>query len=158
MAAATTFALIAASIAAVGSISAGVDASNAADFQAATQRQQAIREREVAGQEEEDFRRDQSRRLASKRAALGASGIDPSTGTSLLAAKDFAAEAELQALRIRSGGATSATRLQQQATLTSAVGDAALTEGAFRAGSSLLTGFGQKFGTKTPTTTTKKTK
>lgn len=147
----TTLALlttISTGISVVGTLAEASATADQADFQAATQRQQAIREREVSAQEEEDFRRDQSRRLASRRAALGASGIDPSSGTSLLAAKDFAAEAELQALRIRSGGATTATRLEQQSALSSAAGDSARTTGFIRAGSSLLTGIGKNFGKK----------
>lgn len=142
-----TIALI---ISTTGVLSAGNDARNQADFQAATLTQQATREREIATQEEIDLRRRNSRTAAAGRAAGGASGVDFSTGTPLLAAADFAAEAELQALRIRSGGATSATRLRQQASLTSAAGKSAQTASFFQAGSSLLTGFDKQFGTKTP--------
>ena len=132
-------------VAVVSSISQGNAARQQADFQAAVNLQQATREREIAGIAEEDHRREQRRILAHRRADLGGAGVDPATGTPLLAAEDFVTEAELQALRIRSGGAASATRLRQQANLTSAAGKSAQRAGFFRAGSSLLVGLGDIF-------------
>lgn len=138
-----TAALLAAGLSAVSAISQGQAAKKQANFQAAVNEQQAARERQVAAGEESDFRRQQSALLAERRAALGKSGIDISKGTPLLTASDFAAETELQALRIRSGGETQATRLQQQAALTRAGGKAAQRQGFFRAGSSLLSGYSE---------------
>lgn len=112
-------------------------------YQSTVQRQQADRERQIAAAQEEDFRRRQSRLMAARRAAGGASGLDTSTGSPLLASEDFAAETELQALRIRSGGETRATRLEQQAALTRAGGRNAQTAGFIGAGSSLLSGAGR---------------
>ena len=129
----------------VSNISQGNEARRQAEFLAATTRQQAVREREIAGIQEEDFRREQRRILAQRRAALGAAGVELATGTPLLAAEDFVTEVELQALRIRSVGATSATRLRQQASLTSAAGRSKQRSGFFRAGASLLTGLGTIF-------------
>ena len=177
MAAVLPFLKVAATvITVIGAISEGNAARQQADFNAAAilqqserqaqiderqaqiKDQQSAREREVAGVEEDDFRREQRRLFAQRRAALGVSGIDISTGSPLLAAEDFITEAELQALRIRSGGETSAIRLRQQAvlgrsagrtsaTLTSAAGKSAQIRGFTRAGASLLTGFGKNFGT-----------
>ncbi len=141
-----TLALISAGFQAVGAISQGQAAGRQADFKAAVTQQQAERERQVSASEEEDFRRRQSAILAQRRAGLGAAGVEIGTGTPLLAAGDFAAETELQALRIRSGGETRSTRLEQQAELTSAGGRSARTRGFFRAGSSLLSGAAKKFG------------
>ena len=189
MAISTTALLIASTIVtAVGAISQGNAARRQADFNAAAilqqserqaqideqqaqiKEQQSAREREVAGVEEDDFRREQRRLFAQRRAALGVSGIDISTGSPLLAAEDFITEAEFQALRIRSGGETSAIRLKQEAdlirqqsernrraginsaTLTSAAGKSAQTRGFTRAGASLLTGFGTDFGKNFGTT------
>ena len=152
------FSALGTAVSVIGSISEGKDASRQANFQATTQRQQAVREREVAAAEEDDFRRQQSRRLASIRAAGGASGVEGSTGTSLLATDDFVTEAELQALRIRSGGNTSATRLEQQAALTAAAGKSAKKAGFAKAGASLLTGFSAGFGGTPQTTPTVKKK
>lgn len=128
--------------------------------QAEIQRQQATSERDVAAGRERDYRRDQSALMARRRALLGATGIEAGTGSPLLATGDFAREVELQALRIRAGGETTATRIGQQAALTEAqagltgsaadlyrsAGRSAQQGGFLRAGSSLLQGFGAAFG------------
>ncbi len=123
-----------------------------ADQQATVTEQQAQSERVVAGQQEGDFRRQQSALMARRRAILGGSGIDQATGSPLLVSEDFRRETELQALRIRAGGEISATRLEQQAgfqrfqgSLLRFAGDNALVAGRIRAGSSLLTGAGTAF-------------
>jgi hypothetical protein len=154
MAVATTTALLiaagasaaAAGVSAVGAIQSGQAAKNQANFQSAIAQQQADRERLAAAQGEEDFRRQQSRAMATRRAQMGGSGIDTSTGSPLLVSEDFAGESELQALRIRNGGEVSATRLEQSAALQRSAGANAVTDSYFRAGSSLLTGAGQAFG------------
>lgn len=143
----TAVALVAsAAIGAAGAISQGRAAKKQAEFTATVQRQQAERERLEAANREEDFRRDQSKRMAQRRAALGASGVEIGTGSPLLASEDFAAETELQALRVRSGGETRATRLEQSALLTSAAGKNAQTAGFVRAGSLLVGGAGKAAG------------
>lgn len=130
----------------VDAISQGSAAKKQAGFQAGITEEQAFRERQITKAEEEDFRKRQSRVFAERRAAFGASGVDPSTGSPLLAVGDFAAETELQALRIRQGGQTRASRLEQQAALTRQAGEAAERRGFFRAGASLLTGFTEPSG------------
>ena len=168
MAISTTALLIASTIVqVVGAISQCSAARQQAEFQAAVtrqqterqaqiQEQQAARDIEVAAIDEENLRRKQRRDFAQRRAALGAAGIQLATGTPLLTAANFAAEAELQALMIRSGGVTTATRLRQEAelgrragitqsALTIAAGKSAQRRGVFRAGSSLLTGLGTIF-------------
>jgi len=137
----STALLISAGIAAAGAVAQGVSANKQAKFQAAVDEQKATRERQVSANEEEDFRRRQSRFLAQRRAELGGAGVEIGTGTPLLAFGDFAAETELQALRIRDGGDVKATRLEQQAGLTRASGRAAQQQGFFRAGASLLSGY-----------------
>ncbi len=136
-------ALLAGGVSAVASISQGQAARGQAKFQAQVSEQQAARERLVSAGEEEDFRRKQSRFLAQRRAALGGAGVEIGTGTPLLAFGDFVAETELQALRIRAGGETTATRLEQQAQLTRAGGRAKQRRGFLRAGASLLSGFSE---------------
>lgn len=154
MAVSTTAIMIASAAAsavqAVGAIQSGQAQSKQAAYQAQVYQQQAAREREVAASQEEDYRRQQSRLMAARRAALGASGIEASTGSPLLVSQDFAGEAELQALRIRNAGDVSATRLEQQAGLTRAEGASARTAGFMRAGSSLLSGFGEAYRYKQP--------
>lgn len=87
------------------------------EAQALILRQQAQREREIAQALERDFRRERSQDLAERRAALGGSGVRTDVGSPVTAIGDFVREAELQALRIRSSGELSATRLEQSARL-----------------------------------------
>jgi len=149
-----TLTLIASGLSAAGSIFKGhreaKEAEAHADYKSAVELQQAKRERQVTAVEEEDFRREQSRRLAQRRAAMGAGGFEAGTGSPLLAAEDFAAESELQAQRIRSGGDLRASRMEQQAGLTRTSGmmasRSAKRTGYARAGSSLLTGAVSAYG------------
>lgn len=129
-------------VSAIGAMQQGSAAAAAAEYQAEVQQQQAQQERRVAATEEEDFRDRQKRLMAARRASMGASGVETGAGSPLLAMEDFAAETEMQALRIREGGNIRATRLQQQAALTKAEGRNAKTGSYFAAGSSLLSGIG----------------
>lgn len=133
-------------IGAASSMSQAKAQASQANYQSEVLRQQAQQDRERARLDEEDFRRQQSRMAAARRAALGASGIEGGTGSSLLVAEDFAGEAELGALRIRHGGAVSATRREQSAELQRFSGRNALRAGKFRAGASLLSGAVKAFG------------
>ena len=146
MAVGAIVAIVGGVLGAVSSQQKGQAASSQANFEANVRNQQAAQERKVAAAEEADFRRSQARALGDRRAGLGASGIDPSTGSPLLATGDFAAEVELNARRIREGGELRATRLEQEAVLKRQAGANAKTGGLFGAGSSLLSGFGQAFG------------
>lgn len=130
---------------ATGAISEGQAAKSQAGLQAAINEQQASRERQISAAEERDFRQKTSQAFAERRAAMGKSGVDIGTGTPLMAASDFAAEAELNALRIREGGITRAERLQQEADLMQMAGRGAAKRERFRAGASLLTGLGTTF-------------
>lgn len=133
-------AIAAAVLGAASSVQQGQAAKKQAKFTAATMQQQAERERQIAASNERDFRRQQSRQMAIRRATLGASGVDSSAGSPLLATEDFAAETELQALKIKAGGETNATRLEQSAQLQRMKGKAASTGGYLRAGSLLVGG------------------
>lgn len=133
-------------IGAIGVIASGQAAKKQADFQATVMRQQAERERQEAAAQEEDFRREQSRLMARRRAVGGAAGVDIGSGSPLLVSEDFASEVELQAQRIRSGGALRATRLEQSARLEGMRGRSARTAGLARGGASLLHGLGEAFG------------
>lgn len=139
------FAIAAAVVSAIGVIQQGQASKKAANFQASVQLQQAAREREIAAANEQDFRRGQSRLMAQRRATLGGSGVQIGTGSPLIGSEDFTSETELGALRIRAGGETQATRLEQQASLTRFEGKQAQTASFFRAGSSLLNGFSKAF-------------
>lgn len=134
-----------AAISAVGAVQQGRAANTQAKFQSEVLQQQAQRDREKAAADETAFRRNQSRVLASRRAALGASGVDQATGSPLLVSEDFASEVELQARRIRSGGELQATRAEQQAGLQRFAGKAAQRGGFVRGGSLLISGAGKAF-------------
>ena len=135
----TTAATITGILTGAGTALSALSAISQASAQAAVLRQQAEQTRKQAEADEDDFRRRQSRLLAERRAGMGGSGVQQGEGSPLLVAEDFAAETELQALRIRSGGVVRATRLEQQASLTRSAG-------LFRGGSLLLTGLGRSFG------------
>ena len=138
--------LLAGTVLSAGSaVQQGRAAKQQSKLQGGVLQQQADRDRLQAASDEEDFRRSQSRVLASRRAALGAAGIEQGAGSPLLVSEDFAGEAELQALRIRTGGEVRATRAEQQASLQRFTGRQAQTAGFIRGGSLLLTGAGRTF-------------
>lgn len=146
---ATVAAIVAVAAAAAGataSVAQGQAQKRQARTQAEILRQQGLRERQEAAAREEDFRRQQARLTAARRAILGATGVEPGEGSPLLTSEDFAGETELQALRIRSGGEVRGTRLQQQANLTLQRGRDAQRAGFVRAGASLLSGGARAFG------------
>lgn len=136
----------AAAVSAYGAVKSGQAQKAAAEAQSEIYRQQADRERLNAANAEEDFRRQQAGLMATRRARLAAAGVSPSEGSPLLVSEDFASETELQALRIRSGGALTATRLEQNAALTRFQGSQAQTQSYYRGGSLLLSGAGKAFG------------
>ena len=137
-----------------GAIQQGQATKASSRFQAAVQQQQAERERLEAAQREDDFRRARSRDQGTRRAGFGATGVEPGEGSPLITSEDFAAEAELQALRLRAGGELRATRLEQAAALNRFQGSAANRAGFVRGGSLLIRSAGVAFGKK-PTTSPK---
>ena len=152
---ATALAVGSLAIGAFSSIQQGQAAKSQANYQATVARQQADRAQQQAAIDAEDYTRKQSAAMATRRAALGASGVEAGSGSPLLVSEDFAGEAELQALRIRNGGDVAATRFQQEANLQQMKGRSAATKGFLEAGSDLLRGGSQLFApAKPPTTTT----
>ena len=129
--AAMTALVVAAVVVAAGSITAGMAARGQARAQAKSAKIQAEQERRKAAFAERDFKRRQRAAAASVRAAGGARGVDVGSGSPLLAALDFGAETERQALRIREGGEVRANRLENQASLLRAQGKAAMMGGFF---------------------------
>ena len=143
------FGAVSAAVAIVGAVQQAKASKKQADAQAAIDDERARIERQNTAFREDDFRRAGSRDFATRRAALGGSGVSLSEGSPLLVSEDFAGETELQALRIRRGGETVATRLNQQASLTRSAGSAKQTAallGAGRRASLLISGGGTRFG------------
>src|SRR3546814_20758343 len=78
--------------------------------------QQAERERQIAARDADDYRRSNSRLLATSRARRAGSGVT-SQGSPLLVDETTAAEIELGAQDILAGGAARAYGRQQEAAL-----------------------------------------
>jgi hypothetical protein len=138
--------MAASALSAVGAVSSGMAANNQAKTQASIYAQQAERARLEAAGNEQEFRDQQQRTMAARRAVMGGSGVDPSSGSTLLASEDFAGEVELAALKIRNGGEVNATRLEQSGMLARAKGASDMQAGLFRGGSLLLSGGAKAFG------------
>lgn len=143
---ADAFTAVGAVTGAVGAVSSGVSAQRQMDFQAGILRQQRDSEIAAAADREEDFRRQQARQMASRRALMGATGVEATEGSPLLVSEDLAGEVELQALRLRHGGQVVSDRLEQQARLQQFAGRSAQREGFMRGGALLLSGAGNSFG------------
>lgn len=128
----------------------GISAHQQGNQQANQYRAQARREGILSELDEKDFRRRQSKVFGEMFAAGGRSGIDMTTGSALLAAGDFAAETELNALKIRMGGQMAVDNLKTAARYSKQAGRAGLVQGGFRAGATLLTGFSDFNGQTSP--------
>ena len=117
--------------------------------QAAAANQRAAYQRQLAAAEEQKKRKEFNSLLGKQRAQLAASGIDISQGSALLAQENSAADAEFEALMIRSTGAARATQLEQSARLSSMRASAANRSANFGLASSLLKNapkYGRAFG------------
>lgn len=136
----TALSIAGTAIGALSALQGGAAQASSANLQAEILRQQAEQEAARARLEQRDFERDQSRLMARRRAALGATGVEPSSGSPLLVSEDFAAETGRQSERIRQGGNLRRTRLEQQATLFDREASNARTAGLLGAGTSLLAG------------------
>lgn len=138
----TIVAVTALAVSVAGTVGSAVAAKQQADFQSEVAQQQATRAQQVADANASDFRRKVSRAIATTRAGKG-----ELQGSQLLSMEDFVSEAEVDAQNIRQGGQVQSSRLLEQASLFRAGGKGAVTGGAIRAGSQLLTGFsGMNFG------------
>lgn len=131
-------AAIAIGLAVAGGFAAAESAKDEAGFIKDVNLQRAAQAQKGAQESARDFRRQQSAKAAQSRAATGGSGIDPGTGSALLARADFDAEVELQALRIIEGGDIKATRLAQESRLAKKRATAIGRQALFGAGSLLL--------------------
>ncbi len=119
---------------AIGNIQQVQAQSRLARYQADIARQQADYERQVAAADADQTRRDTDLALGSRIASLAAAGVDPASTSALLAQQDLASQGELQALRLRNGGAVRAASLDRSA-------DLALRRARSFSGTALLNGF-----------------
>jgi hypothetical protein len=114
-------ALIGTAISAVGMIQQGQAAGSQAAFQAGVSQnnaiiaqQQATRARQQARIDSQDYSRNQSDLMASRRALLGTTGGEAGAGSALAVSSDFAGESILNTMRIRNQGEVNANRLEQE--------------------------------------------
>jgi hypothetical protein len=114
-------ALIGGAISTMGMIQQGQAAGSQAAFQAGVAnnnaiiaQQQATRARQQARIDSQDYSRQQSDLMASRRALLGTTGGEAGAGSALAVSSDFAGESKLNAMRIMNQGEVNANRLQQE--------------------------------------------
>lgn len=153
MAAKAYIALGLAAISALGSIKQGNAQQAAAESEALNLRNQGVRDQQIAIQQSEDFRRDQSRKKATLRANQAGSG-GTLEGSALAVLSDLAAETEFQAQRIEAGGKNAAISASNAAAQKQFAGRQAVQAGQLKAGTTLLTtavGVSGSFGPATPT-------
>jgi hypothetical protein len=122
---------------ATSAISGGNQAAANARYQSELYQRQADRERQIAALDESEYRRRGSALMATQRARLGGAGVDIS-GTALDVSDATAAELELQALKIRSGGDARASDLESQGILSRYAGGQAARQGFLNAGGKAL--------------------
>lgn len=134
-----TYALIAAAVAAAGTVYSGVQQKKAADTNAAISEQNAIAAQQKAAYDEQMHREGVKKLLSAQRALYGKSGVEMA-GSPLLVMEDTAAQGELDALAIRYGGDVNAARNRSAANLSRMQGSTAMTASYFQAGSTLLSG------------------
>lgn len=136
-------------ISVVGAIKEGNAARKQANAQAKFLSAQAANVKAKSRLDANDLKRQISRRASSIRAAEGAAGLQIGTGSSLLAAEDFATQGDIRVNRVKLGGDLQANSLQHQAHFTETAGRNTQQAARFRAGASLLKGassFGGGFG------------
>lgn len=129
---------------AVGAIRQGKAAKKRGDLQRDALARQAENERLRTAEAEEDFRIEQSRIAAARRAAFARSGVVPTAGSPLLVGEEIARRVEHAALRIRADPA--AARLQEQGLFQAFKGDVERSSLFARAGAGVLTGLPKLFG------------
>lgn len=125
-------------MAATGAVQSAGAAQRQAQFTARQARFEAERRGQIAEAEASDFEKRQRRLLAFQRAMMGASNVDPGSGTPLLVAGETAGQIELGRQRILAGGKAEATHLDNRARLDRLRGRSARTGGFLRAGALLL--------------------
>jgi hypothetical protein len=138
---------------AYGTYAAGEAQGKAADYNQQSADMQAQQARDAAAIAEEEARERNARLQGMARARASASGVVTSEGSPLLVLMDNAAQAELEAQRIRYGGEVRAAGLESESRLQGAYGANARTAGAIGTGVSLLSSasnIGQRYAARAP--------
>jgi len=144
------FAVAATGLNTLKSISDGQAQARAQERQAAYLQSQADYQAQVAQSQEASLRHNQSRQLAQMRAVLAGRGVDIGSGSPLLNQEQAAADAEFQALLLRSTGQAQAWDLAQRANLARASAAEARAAIPLDAGTTLLSGLSRARNPKVP--------
>jgi len=136
---ATAAMVIAAAVAATGTIISSDNSRRAANQNADAQAQAALAAQNKAAYDETMHREAGAKLLSAQRALFGKYGVSME-GSPLLVMEDTAGKIEMDALAIRYGGDIESARLRSAANLSKMQGSAAQTAGYFQAGSTLLAG------------------
>ena len=130
-------------IAAGGALYGGYKQNQMAKFNAKMQGREAKYQRQKAEVDVAARRRDVARQMGANKAAVGGSGVSLMSGSVQDIELESLSEAEQDYHAIRFGGETRASAAEGQASLDLAGGKAAQTGSYFKAGSTLLSGYGR---------------
>lgn len=131
--------VVAAAVSAYGAYEAGQQQQQEAQYRSKVAKNQAEQAKEAASVAEQNRREDDRRIMATQRAAIGGAGLS-TEGTPLFVLLDTAEQSQLDALRIRYGGASTAAGLTDEAKHLIYQGDQYAKAGYIGAGTTLLTG------------------
>lgn len=129
-------------ISAASAVYGGYKQNQMAKFNAKLQDREAKYQRMKAELDVDARRRDVARQMGANRAAMGGSGVSLMSGSFQDVQLESLSEAEKDYAAIRFGGETRASAAEGQAALDRAGGTAAMAGGVMKAGSSLLTSYG----------------
>lgn len=132
--------LAGAGVSAYGAIAQGQASADAAKYNAAVAANNETAATQQAQFDAQQIRDKNKRELASQRAAFGANGIDPDSGTAIDVRSDSAQQGEMQALMAIYTGKTSATAYNASGRLDRMSAANATAAGGIAAGGSLLGG------------------
>lgn len=151
--AALAVAAVGAGVSAYSAVQQGNAAKSAADYNAAVARNNALQAQQVAAGNEAAAARKAQFLLGQQKAAAGASGVDPNSGSPLSLMTDTAQQTTLDALKIRYGGQTNSAAYGNSAVLDVYQGGQAASAGALNAAGTILGTAGRAglaFGTAPP--------
>lgn len=129
-------------VSAIGAVAAGNAQNDVAQYNAKIADNNARAERERAAYDAGLIKDERRRVVGSQRAAMAANGLEVSSGSPVAVLGDTTGQAEMDILARLYGGESAATAYGNDATRMRIEGKAAKQAGGIRAGTTLLTGFG----------------
>jgi len=141
-----TLMLAGTALGAFGEYQAGQDQSAMAEYNAKVQEREAQAAEQKAMIESRRQAAEAARQMSTLRARMGASGVISTTGAPLEIQAEQARQSELENAMIGYEGVTEAQRLRSGAAQTRYAGKVAKQASRIKAGTTLLTGFGQAYG------------